>query len=267
MILKQQMHMTLSQRAEAFNLGFNKNISALDVRLLYHGAGISKQRYVTTLGPPKPTPEKMEASRIKIELAKNEIRRLKLIGYDVFQLDASIFSPDSFIPSAWAPIGKPQSLPFKWSSKKYVAVFAAISEQSGCALAMYKVGAAFKGDDIADFLARLRARIGKHKKIAVFWDNASIHSRPAREVAPGLKIPVIWNAPYRPDLNGIEFFWRRVKHVYRKEITRLRVNQLDWDPEQLVKECIKDIGFECAKGCATQGWKNLMNAEIKPDLL
>lgn len=138
-----------------------------------------------------------------------------MIGHDVFQLDAALFSPDSFTPTAWAPMGKPQRLPFKWSSKKYVAVFAAISERSGCALAMYKVGAAFKGDDIADFLTRLRARMGKHKKLAVFWDNAAIHARPAREVAPGLKIQVIWNAAYRPDLNGIEFFWGRVKRRYR----------------------------------------------------
>jgi transposase len=88
---------------------------------------------------------------------------------------------------------------------------------------MYKLGAAFKGDDISDFLKTLRAKSGKHKKLAVFWDNASIHKKPAREVAPGLKIEVIWNAPYRPDLNGIEFFWRRVKNAYRKEVTRLRV--------------------------------------------
>ena len=50
---------------------------------------------------------------------------------------------------------------------------------------MYKVGAGFNSEDIADFLMRLRAKVGKHKKIAVFWDNASIHKPPARDVAPG----------------------------------------------------------------------------------
>jgi hypothetical protein len=126
------------------------------------------------------------------------------LGYDIYQLDASLFSPVSFKTSAWAPIGKPQKLPHKWSSKKYVAVFAAISELNGCYLQMYKLGAAFDGEDIADFLRRLRAKVGKHRKLAVFWDNASIHKKPAKEVAPGLKIKVIWNAAYRPDLNGIE---------------------------------------------------------------
>ena len=132
---------------------------------------------------------------------------------------------------------------------------------------MYRVRAAFKGDDVADFLRRLRAKMGKHKKLAVFWDNASIHSKPAKDVAPGLKIEVVWNAAYRPDLNGIEFFWGRVKQGYRKELTRLRAHQLDWDPEQLVKECMEDPGFECAKGCAARGWRNLMRAVLKPELV
>jgi transposase len=129
-------------------------------------------------------------------------------------------------------------------------VFAAISEQSGCMAQMYKLGAAFKGDDVCQFLETLRAKVGKHKKLAVFWDNASIHKRPAREVAPALKIEVLWNAPYRPDLNGIEFFWHRVKQVYRKEVTRLRVLDQPWDQEVLVKDCVRSIGFECAKDSA-----------------
>ena len=118
------------------------------------------------------------------------------------------------------------ALPHKWSNKKYVAVFAAISVESGCAHRIYSLGKAFKADDIGVFLQQLRAKVNKHRKIAVFMDNASIHKRPAREVAPGLGIEVIWNAPYRPDLNGIEFFWGRIKRMYRREITRLRSQNL-----------------------------------------
>jgi hypothetical protein len=63
----------------------------------------------------------------KIELARNEYKRFKALGYDIFQLDAAIFSPDTFNKITWAPLGQPQRLPYKWSQKKYVAVFAAIS--------------------------------------------------------------------------------------------------------------------------------------------
>ena len=155
-------------------------------------------------------------------------------------------------------------VPHKWSNKKYVAVFAAISVKSGCGLQMYKVGKAFKADDIHKFLRHLRITIGKHKKIAVFWDNASIHSKPGSETASELKIEVIKNAPYRPDLNGIEFFWGRIKTYYRKEITRLRSQNLPWDQEKLVKDCVREVGFACARECAAIGWSNLRKAVLKP---
>ena len=112
---------------------------------------------------------------------------------------------------------------------------------------MYKLGAAFKAKDIDDFLQRLRLRAGKHKPLAVFWDNASIHRTPGLVTAPQLGIEVIKNAPYRPDLNGIEFFWRRIKCAYRKEVTRLRSHSLHWDQEELVKSLVQDAGFPCAK--------------------
>ena len=161
------------------------------------------------------------------------------------------------MPTAWAPKGQPPRVPHKWSSKPYVAVFAGISVRSGCLVQMYREGAAFKAVDIDDFLHRLRGRVGKHKKLAVFWDNASIHARPGRETAPQLKIEVIRNAPYRPDLNGIELFWGRLKRAYRKELTRLRSQGLEWDQLELVKRLVGDIGFDCAKDCTSQGWVSL----------
>jgi hypothetical protein len=46
------------------------------------------------------------------------------------------------------------------------------------------VGGAFKAEDIDGFLTQLRLRVGKHRKLAVFLDNASIHKRPAATTAP-----------------------------------------------------------------------------------
>ena len=199
-----------------------------------------------------------------LDTAKAKFADLERKGYDIFQCDASVFSADSFVPSAWAPRGQPPPIPKKWINKQYVAVFTAISERSGCYVQLYKVGAAFKAVDITEFLMQLRLRVGKHKKLAVFLDNASIHKTPARVTAPLLKIEVIWNAPYRPDLNGIEFFWGRIKHAYRKEITRLRSQQLDWDQLKLVQSLVRDVGFPCAKDCAGMGWRNLRKAVLKP---
>ena len=102
---------------------------------------------------------------------------------------------------------------------------------TGLATKMFKVGGAFKTTDIEHFLECLRSRMTKRKKVAVFWDNASIHIQPGKDAPAKHNIEVIRNAPYRPDLNGIEFFWGRIKKAYRKEITRLRSQNLHWDQE------------------------------------
>jgi transposase len=67
--LTRQSHMTLAQRAGAFNLKFGRVLTARDVSELYQGAGVTRQHYCSSLGPPKPTPERMAASKVKIELA------------------------------------------------------------------------------------------------------------------------------------------------------------------------------------------------------
>ena len=265
--LKQQAHMSLEQRAAALNVKFNQSIGSWDVRALYRGVGISKQRLKRALGPPNPTEKALVKQQLFIDTAKEKFERLSKLGYDIFQLDASVFSAKSFTPSAWALVGQPLQVPHKWVNKKYVAVFAAISERSGCLLQMYKLGKAFNAEDIDGFLERLRLRAGKHKKLAVFWDNASIHNQPGLVTAPLHRIEVIKNAPYRPDLNGIEFFWQNIKIAYRKELTRLRSHDLPWDQEELVKRCVRDVGFECARDSAAKGWRNLRKAVLKPPRL
>ena len=260
--LKTQSHLTVAQRVAVFNAKFQKEIKLHDVRSLFRGVGITKQRFRSQIGPPKPTASVLENQQACISEAQAQLEELK--NYDIFQLDASLFNPKKFALQAWAPQGQPPAPPHRWTNRKYVAVFAAISEKSGCLLQMYKDGEAFRAEDIDDFLKRLRLRVGKHKKLAVFMDNASIHKRPGNETALKLGIKVIWNAPYRPDLNGIEFFWARLKVAYRKEVTRLRSLDLDWDQMELVQSIIHDIGFDVARDCAAKGWSNLRKAVVRP---
>ena len=249
--LRRQAHLSLQQRAGVFNQQFDQDLGAQHVRAIYRHARVSKQRFRSATGPPKPTAASLAKQQVYLDAAREKLERLTEKGYDIFQCDACVFSADSFVPSAWAAQGQPPAIPHKWTSKKYVAVFAAISERSGCLLQMYKLGEAFKAKDIDDFLQQLRLRAGKHRKLAVFWDNASIHRAPGSVTAPQLGIEVIRNAPYRPDLNGIEFFWRSTKMAYRKEITRLRSQNIYWDQVELVKAVVRDAGFPCARDCAS----------------
>ena len=57
--LKHQAHMSIAQRTGAFNAKFEKEIKFYDVRNLFRGVGISRQRFRRCMGPPKPTEKAM----------------------------------------------------------------------------------------------------------------------------------------------------------------------------------------------------------------
>ena len=97
-------------------------------------------------------------------------------------------------------------------------------------------------------------------------DNASIHKVPAKTIAKELDIEVIWNAAYRPDLNGIEFFWTQMKKLWRDRMTTLRVSREQWDQEALIQELVSQVGRDAIRRCAARGWRNLLRAEVVPAL-
>ena len=103
------------------------------------------------------------------------------------------------------------------------------------------------------------------KKWAVFLDNATIHTSAATKrflnELPGATIPVIRNLVSRPDLNGIEVFWRYAKLFYRSTIDGHKVNGREWDQLTVVASCIESVSSQKAKDAAAQGWQNLENAK------
>ena len=248
------------------NYTFGTNLHANDITEIFKANGITNQHFVLRVGHPKPTPGKMLEQQQKINIAKFKVKKLIDAGYDVFQLDASTFNPNSYKPCGFSRVGEPFQLDYKYTWNRYVACFAAISIKSGCLHHTVKhTGKAFNGEDIWEFVQILKAKLGKHKKMAVYWDNASVHNLAAKN-APELGVEVIWNAAYRPDLNGIEFFWGRLKSEYRARVTEFRVLNQDWDQQQLVLDCVRKVGFPCAKECAARGWKNLENAKPLPSV-
>ena len=60
-------------------------------------------------------------------------------------------------------------------------------------------------------MSHIRAQYSEEAKLALMWDNADIHrAKDVRDEAakPEVNIELVWNVPYRPDLNGIELHWR-----------------------------------------------------------
>ena len=69
--LQIQAHMSLPQRAAALNVQFDREIDAQYVRSIFRGLGITKQRFRSQLGPPKPTPESLQKQQEYISLARS----------------------------------------------------------------------------------------------------------------------------------------------------------------------------------------------------
>jgi transposase len=64
----------------------------------------------------------------------------------------------------------------------------------------------------------------KNKKIALFWDNASIHkSSKTKAFLIDHNIKSILNVPYKPDYNAIENVWAEAKKEFRKQMTLRKI--------------------------------------------
>lgn len=125
------------------------------------------------------------------------------------QLDEAVFNKADCETYAWAPTGRPLVWDYKKiKSLEYVAVCALISANYGKAFVDCKYDS-YTIVSILRVLNMAKKALPPGYKWGVFMDNASYHNN--GDVKAWFKknsIPLIWNAPYRPDLNGIEFFWR-----------------------------------------------------------
>ena len=99
------------------------------------------------------------------------------------------------------------------------------------------------------------------RRTVIMMDNARIHvSRENMSWYAMRDIKIIRNIPYRPDLMGIEVFWRLLKLKYRAWVTaRLATGQF-WDQQRLLTWFMHEIPDEAAKKCARDGIQNLMKA-------
>ena len=73
--------------------------------------------------------------------------------------------------------------------------------------------------DEQSFIGYLRrlARVCRGQKVALVMDNLSVHKTPAvKELMIQLKFEWIYNVPYSPQLNAIEFAFSQVKLFYKQ---------------------------------------------------
>jgi hypothetical protein len=72
---------------------------------------------------------------------------------------------------------------------------------------------------------------------------------------------MLYNLPYRPELNGVELFWADAKRRYRKAVLRYKATRHGWDQMTLASTCVNEVPVESARWYANLGWRALLEAE------
>ena len=144
------------------------------------------------------------------------------------------------------------------SSSQRFAVMGGVSSTSGRFTYISKPKF-FDRFDTIKFLQQLRSENPNHK-IAVFWDNCSIHyTKEVKAELRRLKIPTIMNVPYSPWFNGIEHLWGRFKWLYRRYLLELKIKEKVVSLRSIVPMILAQTTNEFNLRCALRGEQTLLN--------
>ena len=133
---------------------------------------------------------------------------------DVIFIDEVTFSSKTFRPYAWSHTAQSVTQTAILGSQPCQAVVGAASASQG--LIVWHISErSFNAEGIRDFLQDLRDCVGPGRR-TIMLDNASIHrSKATVDHARLLDFQMIWNVPYHPEFNGIEYVWAVVKARFR----------------------------------------------------
>ena len=93
-------------------------------------------------------------------------------------------------------------------------------------------------------MERLSAKV-VDRPMTVLLDNCGIHrARVTSAVIGSEQIHVLWNVPYRPELNGIEFVWAIAKRKFRQLQLQRMMGTLDKTFEECVDQALGELTRE-----------------------
>ncbi len=154
--------------------------------------------------------------KLKRSQIAEEIIRAHLNSYDFIYIDEISFNIELRPNKGWSLIGKPLNTSKPPKSKNY-SVIVAMDIKGYLGLKVIKGGV--KGPEFISFMFDLcdsvRTRV-RTKKVIFFMDNASIHRSKAFMQKFTKFYNVLYNAPYTPQLNPIEFSFSKLKYLVKK---------------------------------------------------
>ncbi len=153
---------------------------------------------------------------------KRKTVALQIIGahndsFDFVYIDEVSFNLDIWPQKGWAPLGKNQKVSYPGKSKNYSAIVA-MDIEGILSLKIIKGGV--KAPDFCLFIKQLidqEAQRFRSNKVILFMDNATIHK--SKDYMQKLEkfVNIMYNSPYTPQFNPIEFAFSKIKHIVRNQ--------------------------------------------------
>ena len=117
----------------------------------------------------------------------------------------------------------------------------------------------FSQEDTIELLEAL-LDFHKHRQVAVFWDNASIHKgrRVQEFIDHQPRLTSICNLEYEPELNGIETLWNSTKQKFIKALTEEKLKPIiNFNTVTMVHELLEETDSDIIYNCAKHGWRQI----------
>lgn len=220
-------HLSIPQRVRNINVNYGSFLKEHNLRAIHRMKGVTQQKLKRYLGPQKY--KHWSVQNLQIQQVQQQLAFLKANRIPCFQIDASCFNDRHFTRRAWARKNLPLAMSHRYGQGPYIAVYAAICAERGMVYWEHRAGAAFKGGDIIEFLWQIKCSCALDQ-FGIFCDNASVHKTPdVKRWCEDNGVTMIYNLEYRPDLNGIEYFWAVAKHKYRTKLLEEKAHLRKYD--------------------------------------
>ena len=93
-------------------------------------------------------------------------------------------------------------------------------------------------------------------------DNASIHRAKATVAhAQSLDFTIVWNVPYHPEFNGIEYVWSIAKSNFKKIQLQRMLSTTACTFTEGIWRSLSAVSFEQVQNCIRYGTNNLDASE------
>ena len=171
---------------------------------------------------------------------KRQLTMARNQGYRVVYIDETMFTRSTVPSSEYCLPKQNVTVDQDQLNEPTLALLSGVSKEKGQELFMVFPDSV-NIPKFQEYLAKLREENGDDK-ICIFLDNLSSHrSNQSKDTMRELGFKYVFNVPYSPDYNPIEFVFAKVKHEFRTLRAQKLTGVIQDSHEALIAKAVKSV--------------------------